>query len=80
MYLAYFIRPFYKMMLKKKITLIDMQSVVCVRENMVHCVVTIVTPLLYRMQNFTTVFVIYWKMIQNLSVCSLVLLKNFLGR
>lgn len=29
--LAYFIRPFYKMMLKKKITLSDMQSVVCVQ-------------------------------------------------
>ena len=29
--LAYFIRPFYKMMLKKKITLGDMQSVVCIQ-------------------------------------------------
>ena len=32
MLVAFFIRPFYKMMLEKKIVLNDMQSVVCVLE------------------------------------------------
>ena len=82
-YTAYFIWPFYKMMLKKKVTLNDMQSVVSIATCVCVCVLhgncNIVSSL-YRMWSFTTVFVTYWKTILNLSAYNSVLPKNFLVR
>lgn len=53
LFIAFFIRPFYKMMLGKKIVLNDMQCVVCGMWYVVYHIPC--TVVLHRMLSFTTV-------------------------
>ena len=59
---AFFIRPFYKMMLEKSITLKDMESVVCIFLSWYRLEGLTFTPV--RIWNITIHYNGFWKMIQ----------------